>query len=484
MSTSISITHPKILKYFKEHKDINPETYFLLFIEILEKFGDNIFEKVTTSINTQILEGLQENTRLINGLQENINKFNNEITNSLFIKMMEIKKEYLEDMKIIISANTNERITTLMDKNNTQLIDKTNILLNEIIPKTNDGLFSQFNERINHFQKNIIEETERMSQKLSAENNQTNMKCYFDTFETNFNKILTSFQHNLQQPLHMYINTSEERINKNINNITDITKENMVTQTKLYGELNEFLNKYKIANFKGSYHENQLNVLLNNMFPSGEIVNTTGQKSSGDFMLKRTNKPNIMFENKDYTENVYNAEIVKFIVDIENIKSHGIFLSQHSGIAGKSNYQIDYHKGLILIYVHNVDYSREKIQLAVDIIDNLSSKLEEFGEEESLETHISRDVLESINTEYQEFALKKDSLIGMTKEYCKKSISQLEELKFPSLENYLSNHFASASKISSKLNNQYTCDICEKYICSTKKSLSAHKRGCCKQNAK
>ena len=80
--------------------------------------------------------------------------------------------------------------------------------------------------------------------------------------------------------------------------------------------------------------------------------------------------------------------------------------------------------------------------------------------------------------------MKKDSLIGITKEYCKKSIYQLEELKFPSLENYLSNHFASASKISSKLNNQYTCDICEKYICSTKKSLSAHKRGCCKQNAK
>ena len=292
---SINITHPKILKYFKEHKDVNPETYFLLFIEILEKFGDNIFEKMSASINTQILEGLQENTRLIYGLQENINKFNNEITNSLFIKMLEIKKEYLEDMKIIISANSNERITTLMERNNAQLIDKTNILLNEIIPKTNDGLFSQFNERINHFQKNIIEETERISQKLSTENNQTNMKCYFDTFETNFNKILTSFQNNLQQPLHMYINTSEERINKNINNITDITKENMITQTKLYGELNEFLNKYKIANFKGSYHENQLNGLLNQMFPSGEIVNTTGQKSSGDFTLKRANKPNIMF---------------------------------------------------------------------------------------------------------------------------------------------------------------------------------------------
>ena len=476
--SSIQITHPKIIKYFKEHKEVNPETYFLLIIEILEKFGDNILEKMSSSINKQILEGLQENTRLITGLQENINKVNNDIQNSLFIKMMDIKKEYLEDMKNIISTNSNERISAIIEKNNSQLIDKTNILLNDLIPKTNDNMFSQLNEKINHFQKNITDETNKISQKITTENNQTNMKTYFDTFETNFNKILTSFQSNLQQPLHMYINTSEERINKNINNITELTKDNMMTQNKLYSELNEFLNKYKIANFKGSLNENQLNLLLNQMFPSGEIINTTGQKSSGDFTLKRTNKPNIMFENKDYSENVYNSEIIKFIFDAENIKSHSIFLSQHSGIAGKSNYQIDYHKGLILVYVHNVDYSREKIQLAIDIIDNLSCKLEEFEDDNVLETNISRDVLNSINTEYQDFALKKDALIGMTKDLCKKSITQLEDLKFPSLENFLSNHFASASKISSKLNNQYTCDICEKYICSTKKSLSAHKRGC------
>jgi hypothetical protein len=92
-------------------------------------------------------------------------------------------------------------------------------------------------------------------------------------------------------------------------------------------------------------------------------------------------------------------------------------------------------------------------------------------------------VLDEINTEYQEFALKKDSLIGMAKDYSKKSIQQLEELKFPSLEKYLSLHYASALK-TTKLNNQYTCDICEKYVCSTKKSLSAHQRGCKNQNKK
>jgi hypothetical protein len=477
---TITITNKKILKYFEEHASIDPENSFLLFIEILEKFGDNIFEQMSSSLNKQILEGLNENTRILTNLQENIKRMNTEITNSLFIKMVEMKKEYLEDMKNIISTNSNEKIASLLEKSNNQLIDKTNVLLNDIIPKSNDANFSHLSERITHFQNLLKEETDKISQKMVTENNQTNVKQYFDTFETNFNNMLSTFQNNLQQPLHMYINTSEERINKNINNITDLTKENMSTQTKLYAEMNDFLNKYKVSNYKGSFNENQLKLLLNNMFPTGEIINTTGQKSAGDFTMKRLNKPNIMFENKDYFENVYNAEIIKFIFDAENIKSHGIFLSQHSGISGKSNYQIDYHKGNILVYVHNVDYSREKIQLAVDIIDNLSIKLEELkdGEGENNEMNISKDILDSINTEYQSFALKKDTLIGMTKDFSKKSIAQLEELKFPSLDNYLSNHFASATKNATKLNNQYTCEICKIYICSTKKSLSAHQRGC------
>ena len=100
----ITITNNKILKYFNEHKEIDPENSFLLFIEILEKFGDNIFENMSSSLNKQILEGLNENTRALTNLQENVNKMNKEITSSLFIKMIEIKKEYLEDTKSIITV--------------------------------------------------------------------------------------------------------------------------------------------------------------------------------------------------------------------------------------------------------------------------------------------------------------------------------------------------------------------------------------------
>ena len=470
---SITLTNTKILKYFNEHRELEPETSFLLLIEILEKFGDNIFEKMSSTINKQILDGLNENSRVLNSINENIGKINTEITNQLFLKMLEMKKEYIEDTKSIIATNTNENVSKLFEHNSQQLIDKTKLLFNELIPRNNENLYNSLNEKMITFNSSLKEETDKIVKSFMSD--ETNIKQNFTTFEKDITTLFSNLQSNIQQPLHMYINTSEERINKNISNITEITKENMLVQSKLYTEMNDFLNKYRTSNYKGIFHENQLKNLLNTMFSNGEIIDTTGTKSSGDFLLKRPNKPNIMFENKDYFENVYNSEIVKFIYDSENIKTHGIFLSQQSGIAGKSNYQIDYHKGCILVYIHNVDYSREKIQIAVDIIDNLSTKIEEFTEGE--EINISKDILEDINNEYQEFALKKDSLIGLTKEYSKKSLSQLEDMKFPSLEKYLATHFASALK-TNKLNNQYVCEICNIYVCSTKKSLSAHQRGC------
>ena len=392
---SLVITNSKILKYFNTHKEVDPENAFLLFIEILEKFGDNIFEKMSSSINKQILDGINENIHSIKSLNENIQKMNTDVINNMFIKMIDIKREYIEDIKNIISSNTNEKISQLIEKNNSQLIDKTTILLNDVIPKNNNTLTQYVNEKMINFEQMIREHTE----KIKKAKDMNVMKEYFDLLENNFATLLSNFQTNIQKPMHMYINTSEDRINKNISGIVDLTKENMIIQNNLYNEMTEFLNKYRVSGYKGGYHENQLKQLLNTMFTNAEIVDTTGQKSSGDFIVKRPNKPDIMFENKDYFENVYNSEITKFIYDSENIKAHSIFLSQHSGIAGKSNYQIDYHKGKILVYVHNVDYAREKIQIAVDIIDNLSIKLDDFIEDE--DCTINKEILEEINKEYQ-----------------------------------------------------------------------------------
>ena len=464
---SITITNAKIIKYFNEH-NIDPEYTILFFVDILEKLGDNMIDNINTNINKKILDELNENTRMIKSMNDSINKINVDITNSLYLKMLELKRDYIEDTKILILSNTNEKVSALLEKNNSQLLDKTTIIFNDLIPKTNNAIYNSMNDKITNFHNTIMLETEKILK--IVDNDPNSIDKYVNTIESKFTQLLQ----NIQQPIHMYINSSEERISKNITEIQTITRDNMAVQSKLYSEMSDFLGKYRVSNYKGSFNENQLYNILNEMYDDAEVVSTTKQTGAGDFMLKRLNKPNIMFENKDHTEKVYENEVKKFIRDAENINSHSVFLSQHSGIVNKKNYQIECHKGLILVYIHFVDYSPEKIKIAIDIIDNLESKLKEFSENDYA---IDKHVLSEIYEEYQNLAIQKDNLIGAHKDFGKKINSIIEELNFSSLEKYLSTHFSCNMNIS-KLSNQMICDNCNKYTCTTIKSMSAHKRAC------
>ena len=40
------------------------------------------------------------------------------------------------------------------------------------------------------------------------------------------------------------------------------------------------------------------------MFPCAEIQDTTGLKASGYFIVRRLDKPTILFENKEYKANI------------------------------------------------------------------------------------------------------------------------------------------------------------------------------------
>ena len=183
-----------------------------------------------------------------------------------------------------------------------------------------------------------------------------------------------------------------------------------------------------------------------------------------------------MLENKVYDRNVNPDEVQKFIRDVEEIKTHGIFLSQNSGISRKKNFQVDIHKGLIMIYIHNVQYSPEKIQIAIDIIENLADRIDELDSEEEHENIISKSLLDEINQEYLSFNKQKDEIILMSKDYQKKLIGQLENLKMNALNKYLSTKYSNNEKIG------FTCEYCNIFSASTKKSLSAHVRACKKQH--
>jgi hypothetical protein len=472
----IVINNKRIWDFYNENKNISIENANLLLID----FTENMFNEMTninSNINAQLLSYMTENKNQMNLIKsnlsimnENLTKLNTDITNNIMVQFMSLKKDYIEDIKQIInndSLTTNEKISSLMDKNNVHLIDKTTLILNDVIPKNQELFNKQLQVSLKQFYNLITEDTNKLAKTM---NNDKSLQDFIHNFENKYSAMMNT----IQQPLFSFFTASENRITQNI----DVLKENssiaLSSQTKLQEELGEFLGKYNVSSNKGKFGEQNLFTILNSIYQSAEIKNTTGTKSSGDFIMKRLDKPTIMFENKEYKNNIDKEEISKFIVDIENQNTHGIFLSQYSGITFKQNYQIDIHKGRVLIYVQNCEYSIDKIRIAVDIIDNLAVKLEDLCEDDENNT-ISNEILNDINGEYQLFIQQKETLMTVLKDFTKKMSSQIDDLKFPELDKYLSQKYAYVKS------SCFKCDLCNSFTAGSKQSLSAHKRGCVKK---
>ena len=147
---------------------------------------------------------------------------------------------------------------------------------------------------------------------------------------------------------------------------------------------------------------------------------------------------------------------------------HGIFLSQNSGITSKNNFKIEYNNGKILVYIHNCEYSADKIQSAIDIIDSLSLKIIETNPD-NIHT-IPNDILDEINSEYGRIVEKRNYIISAIKDNNKKIVQLLEEgIRLPKLEAYLQTKYAQVCKTT------YPCEICNK-VFENRAGLSSHSK--------
>ena len=436
----IIIHNERIWKFYNENPNIDIETSLLLLVELLE----NTFNKmsnISTNINLQLLSYMKDTKEEIENLKNN----NKEELHAL-------KNEYKEDICKTIHANhlsEYEKLNTIIKNNSENLINSTEILLKNTIPQNQENISREIISQIKSFQENMMEETKK----------NTPFNDFIQNFDAKYNAMIQT----LQQPIFSILSNSEK---------------SAVLNNKLQEELSDFLGKYKISSFKGQLGENRLSNILNEMYSTAEVINTTGKTSSGDFIVRRIDSPPFLVENKDYKEKVPTSEVEKFIKDIETQSStekmHGIFLSQSSPICLKYNFEINIHNGSVLVYVHNCEYTPEKIRIAVEIIDRLSllSVLNQ-GENES----ISKDLLDEINSEYQSFITNRENSINTLKDFYKKSLSQIEQLKLPCFEKYLSQKYAF-----SKTKNKFVCEFCNIYETFSSKGLSNHKRICVAKN--
>lgn len=465
----IIITDSDICTFYKVHPFININSINRLCIELLNTvIGKG--EVISTNNFNHLLSEMTANKNAMLLLQETVNSMKTDNLTSILSELNEIKEEYLYELKTLVISETTDKISTIMEANNTNLLNKTIDVIRNVIPNINAKQYDDINRSLYSFQKTISSDTQNLLKSVDTQA----LKEYMNNFEIKSSLMLQ----NIQQPILSFISSSEERINKNVNaikeNITNTDDKHM----SFVNNVTSMLDNYKKKQHIEHRTNNHFISFLTKSFGNADISSKFFGLDNTTTILKRITKPTILIQNYELETNIHVDDINSFMNTISDENACGILISQYSGVSNKNDFQIEFHDNNIVIFIHNADYSNTKIEAAVTIIDHLYFKLHQFNKTGINDDFtIPRDILELINNEYQMFISQKTAVIDVLKESQKKVMAQLDEIKFPSLDKYLS------SKYSAPIVKQgLKCDICKCYSANNLKALAAHKRGCMRKH--
>lgn len=464
MEHTLTITNKKVWDFYNEHKNLSFENMNILFIDIIDTILRNTNPTLDANIASMLLDNIKSLQNQVTNINDKVEKNHADIATVFTMKFIDFKKDYMEDLRLIMASNTTEKVAPIIKEYNDALLDKTRIMVSEIIPKNQDILHKSIDSSLQQLQNSINHDTNALIKTTVTSD-------ILDKFSKSLDDKFSTTLMNSQTLLNNVINSTEQRIDTRLTEIKDISTVNNNSQTSLCSNINDLLKKMENSSSKGKISENILFNVLHSLYPIAQIESVGTTKETGDIILKRKDKPAILFENKNYDRNVGQEEVRKFLRDIEIQKCSGIMLAQHYGITNKNNYEIELHDNNVLVYLHNVEYNADKIKAAVDIIDHFKSCLNELEIGSGEQINISKDFLSDINKEYQNFINNKLAHIKTIKDYQQKLVSQVDDFKLPSLEHYLSRLFASSAS------KENTCEFCN-YIAKNIRALTAHHRGC------
>ena len=441
------IHNKRIYEYYKKNPNISIETMNLILLDFMEKMSTDMTSLMQNTFQGQLMTEMKDIKQTLSLLQDSIS-----------ITLQEHNRNFLETTRLVISSSNNEsteKITSLLNHTTDNYIER----IKTSLPSMHEELSKKIQDYLSLSQKTIQIE---LQQYLMNRSDST-LNDFISGFET---KIST-----MQTPIYALLHSNQEHITNRLSSV----KEDMVlaknTSERLYTEMSEYLNKFKVSSqFKGACSEKELHKLLSDMYTTDEIINTTGETASGDFIMKRNDEEYIMFENKMYENNVDKKEVEKFLRDSKEKGLHSIMISQYSGIVGKPNYHIDItDTGMVLVYLHHVNYSCEIIKIAVDIIDNLSPKLKNITKQEMIDGFvIKKELLDKINLQMNSFLMNKKKMSNMIKDQQKCLLEQLDLFELPDLSIFLSDKYLTNMM-------DFCCGICGEGF-KSKSSLSAHKK--------
>ena len=447
-NTTLTCSSAKVWAFYHEHPELNFEKMNIMFTDILVSIMHTTNPVNNSNITSQILNGIAN-------IQSQLSSHQLEYDKQLFLKLTEFKKEYIDDLKIILSSNIADKIAPLIKESNGSILDKTQLLLSDLVPKNNENLSRQINENIKSFCSFITEEISKTSKTDGEPLTQQSLDTFIKTIDAKFSNVIDSTK--------KIVDSNKDVTMSHLSSLTS-------SQNALQSEVKDVLKKMENSSSKGKMSENIVLNILRGLFPSAEIEYVGSQKESGDIMIHRKDKEKILVENKCYeSKTVGSDQVKKFIHDVDTQNCSGLFLSQEGGIANKENFEINIHNRNVLLYIHNVNYDPEIIKIAIDIIDSFKSKLDEITLTDDYS--ISNETLEEINKEYQLFVEQKLAQLKMVKDFSQKMIKSIEDVQLPSLEKMLSSRFGYTTS------GKFICDKCH-FVGKNRLALSVHKRTC------
>jgi hypothetical protein len=167
MDYKLCIDNYRVFEFYNTHPYLNFEDVNLFLIDIFEK----MFEKTNNDINkSDILENI---VQTINSLHKNFD-------NNVIHKLIEFKKEYVEDLKINLNIHTSDKLTPIINQFNQIIQDKIQIMFNDkvsimetklqkIIDSNKLNMDNQTN--LNENVSNLIKKMENSSSKGSISEN-------------------------------------------------------------------------------------------------------------------------------------------------------------------------------------------------------------------------------------------------------------------------------------------------------------------------
>jgi hypothetical protein len=227
----LKTTNKKTLEFYMKNPSIDFVTMNNLMVDILDELltgmSGDMSKHMTDKINSMMIEQTNNILLLKDQIKslifdnktdmQTIKEMNNDMKNNIIIKLFDIKKEYMTDMKTLIDKHESENIVKIIDR-----FDKeTHKLINDVIPKTSIQYYNQYESMIKLFREDI------------------SMMNKGDNFESKYIELVS----NIEKSLMSYISTSESRIHNDISDIKSISMQTNIVQEKVNNELMLFLDK-------------------------------------------------------------------------------------------------------------------------------------------------------------------------------------------------------------------------------------------------